>query len=191
MCHRCNRFSPPSPANALRRLSLVALVCGFATGALAQELPIKIAVVDLDRVILQSAPGKELQAKLERFQAEVRTEMRTRMDKADAIRQQLTQSTGSLSLSEGAALQKQYEDAMIEIRRYQDDKQRDGRIMQERGLKDIQRQLRPVFEKIREDLGYDLILNNTPGVVVMARGKVDITDQIIEKLNSGTGGAGQ
>ena len=47
---------------------------------------------------------------------------------------------------------------------------------------DIEKQLQPVFEKIRDEGAYDLILNNTPGVVVMAGPRVDITQNVIARL---------
>ena len=83
-----------------------------------------------------------------------------------------------------AELQKQWEDAQIGIRRYRDDKQREGQKIQAEGLREIEKQLQPVFEKIRDESGYDLILNNVPGVVVMANEKVDITAMVVERFNA-------
>jgi outer membrane protein len=150
----------------------------------AQDAPPKIAVVDLDRVVYQSASGKELQARLERFEAEVRSEIQSRTQKVTELRQQLLSQQATLTADQGKAMQQRIEDQLIEIRRYQDDKKREAAKIQERALKDIEQQLKPVFEKIRDERGYDLILNNAPGVVVMVRGDVEITDEVIEKLNS-------
>ncbi len=86
-------------------------------------------------------------------------------------------------------LQKDYEDATIDIRRFQDDKQREGQKMQTEGLRVIEKQLQPVFEKIREEGGYDLIINNVAGVVVMANDKVDITPLVVERLNAAAAAA--
>jgi Skp family chaperone for outer membrane proteins len=57
--------------------------------------------------------------------------------------------------------------------------------MQSEGLREIEKQLEPVFEKVRDEGGYDLILNRVPGVVVMAGQRVDITQKVIDRLNSG------
>ena len=143
-----------------------------------------LPVVDLQRVIFQSAAGKELQARMERFEAEVRSEIQSKIETAQAISKQAAELGSTLSFDQRSALQQQYEDAQIDIRRFQDNKQREGRKLEAEGLKQIEKQLQPVFEKFRDELGYDLILNNVAGVVLMARGKVDITEQVIEKLNS-------
>ena len=41
------------------------------------------------------------------------------------------------------------------------------------------------FIQIRDQGGYDLILNNVPGVVVMAADRIDITQQVIDRFNAG------
>lgn len=54
--------------------------------------------------------------------------------------------------------------------------------MQQQGLKDIEKELEPVMKQIQTQHGFDLILNNTPGIVVMTSEKVDITQLVIETL---------
>ncbi len=149
----------------------------------AQEA-IKIVVVDLERVVAQSAAGQALQASLAKFQERVKTEGEAKAAAARDIRQRIADGANSLSEEKLNQLQKDYEDATIDIRRFQDDKQREGQKMQGEGLREIERQLQPVFEKIRDEGGYDLILNNVAGVVVMANEKVDITPMVVEQLNA-------
>ena len=155
-----------------------------APAADAQEAPIKIVVVDLERVVAQSAAGKALQEKLANFQEEVKAEGEAKAAAARDIRQRIADGANSLSEEKLNQLQKDYEDATIDIRRFQDDKQRQGQKMQGEGLREIEKQLQPVFEKIRDEGGYDLILNNVAGVVVMANEKVDITPLVVERLNA-------
>ena len=166
------------------------LILGLqAVPAAAQEdRPVKIVVVDLERVVGQSAAGQELQARLGKFQQDVKAEGETMAEGARGIRQRITDGVNSLSEEKLAELQKEYEDATIAIRRFQDDKQREGQKVQAEGLREIEKQLQPVFEKIREENGYDLILNNVPGVVVMANERVDITQLVVDRLNSAASG---
>ncbi|MEM7353644.1 MAG: OmpH family outer membrane protein [Acidobacteriota bacterium] len=160
-----------------------------APGAEAQEKPIKIVVVDLERVVGQSAAGQALQGRLAKFQQDVKSEGEQKAEDARVIRQRIADGVNSLSEDKLAELQKQYEDATIAIRRFQDDKQREGQKMQSEGLREIERQLQPVFEQIRDEGGYDLILNNVAGVVVMANERVDITPMVIERLNASAAAA--
>jgi outer membrane protein len=161
--------------------TLIFLSVGIAS---AQEAPIKIAVVDLELVVAQSPAGKALNAQLEKFQQQVQAEIESMGTKAKDIRQRVADGVNSLSEEKLAELQKQYEDEMIKIKRMRDDKTREGQKMQSEGLREIEKQLEPVFEKVRDEGGYDLILNRVPGVVVMAGQRVDITQKVIERLNS-------
>lgn len=166
-------------------LALLALAAGVsATTAVAQEAPLRIAVVDLEFVVANSPAGKELQARLASFSDQVNAEVATRREAANAIRTQLAQGANSLSADRLTELQQDLEDAQIAIKRFQDDKQREGQKMQTDGLRGIELQLKPVFEAITAERGFDLILNNVPGVIVMAGPRADITPLVIEKLNA-------
>lgn len=156
----------------------------------AQEAAIKIAVVDLERVFVLSNPGKELQAKLEKFQQEVQAEGTSMTDRANEIRKRAAEGGQTLTEDKLAELQTQYEDEAIKIRRFREEKQREGEKMKNEGLRVIEQQLEPVFKQIRDERGYDLILNNVPGIVVMANEKVDITDEIVKRLNAATASGG-
>ena len=151
--------------------------------ASAQERPIKIVVVDLERVVAASTAGEALQARLAKFQEDVRAEGERKTVAARAIRQRISDGTNSLSEDRLADLQRQYDDAALAIRRFRDDKQREGQEMQTTGLREIEKVLEPVLEKLRDERGYDLIFNNVPGVVVMANQRVDITQLVIDRLN--------
>jgi outer membrane protein len=183
------------PSHARTRAGLLiagaaVLISGLLAvpAATAQDRPTKIAVVNLDYVVAQSPAGKKLQALLEKFQQDVRSEGEQKRAAANQIRQQIVAGANSLPENQLGALQQQYEDATIEIRRFQEEKQREGEKMQAEGLREIERQLEPVFRQIQDERGYDLILANTPGVVVMASDRIDITQKVIDRLNSAAPG---
>ncbi|MEM7584630.1 MAG: OmpH family outer membrane protein [Acidobacteriota bacterium] len=162
----------------------------LAQSAEAQEKPVNIVVVDLERIVAQSAAGQALQEQLGKFQEEVKVEGESKAAAARDIRQRISEGANSLSEEKLNQLQKDYEDATIAIRRFQDDKQREGQKMQAEGLREIEKQLQPVFEAIRDEGGYDLIINNVPGVVVMANDRVDITQEVIDRLNAAAAAGG-
>lgn len=168
-------------------LAAAILVQGGFQAAIAQEANIKIAVVDLERVFVLSNSGKELQGKLEEFQKSVQAQGEAMTEKANATRQRIAEGGQSLTEEKLTELQKQYEDEAIAIRRFRDDKQREAEKMKNEGLRVIEQQLEPIFKAIRDENGYDLILNNVPGIVVMANEKVDITNAIVERLNASGG----
>ena len=173
-------------AAAPRAAALALLVLGLLAGAsslAAQQAAPKIAVVDLDQVVAQSEAGKELKAQLDKFQKDAQAQADKLAQEANDLQQKI--STGSQSLSEDtlADLQKQLEDKTVEMRRFRDDKQREGQAIQNKGLDKVEKQLGPVFKAIRDEGGYDLILNKVPGVVVSSSDRIDITAEVIDHLN--------
>ena len=130
--------------------------------------------------------------------AEVRDDLRERrarnracqrmQNDAQAIQQRITDGANSLSADKLAELNKELEDASIALRRYRDDKQREGQKMQEDGLIAIEEVLQPIFGQVRDEMGFDLILNRVPGVVLMISERVDITPLMVQRLNSATSG---
>ncbi len=176
----------------LSRFSKLGQICFIALAvmafsshkALAQSTPAVVAVITLDAVVANSPAGKALGSRLEEFQQEVQRELEVLQGKATEIRQQVAEGAGTLSQDRLGELQKQYEDQQIAIRRLQGDKQREAQKLQQEGLAEIEKQLRPAIEEIREEGGYDLILNNSPGIVVMVGPRIDITKKVIDKLNA-------
>lgn len=164
--------------------ALVALFLSTLSPLFAQEGPLKVGVVDVEAVVAESPQGKALQTRLEQFQTEVQGELQRLQNDAQAIQQRITDGANSLSDERLAELNAELEDATIKIRRYRDDKQRQGQKMQEEGLVQIERALQPVFEQVRAEMGFDLILNRVPGVVLMISDRVDITALMIQRINS-------
>jgi Skp family chaperone for outer membrane proteins len=123
------------------------------------------------------------------FQAAIQAEGKALADAAQALRQRIADGANTLAEEKLTDLQKEYEDATIKIRRFQDDKNREGQKMQAEGLRVIESKLQPVFDAILEENDYDVILNHAPGIVVMINKRVDITQKVIAKLNSGGTGS--
>ena len=156
----------------------------LAGTAVAQEAAIKVAVIDLDRLVAQSVAGRALASKLEDFQKKVQAEGTGLADKARATQKLITDGANSLSTDRLAELQEQYEDETTEVRRFTEKKQREGAKMRDDGLKEIEEKLQPVLDKVQQDGNYDLILNRALGVVVMASDRVDITASVIEAFDA-------
>ncbi len=181
---------------SLVRAALAAALVLSAGAAVAQEAPaaqdrpVRVAVVDLDLLVARSTAGQELRNKLAEFEKQAKAEGEKLAAEARDIRQLIADGANSLSEDRLAELQKDYEDKTIAIRRFQDDKQRQGQKMQDEGLKKIETDLRPIFDLVQEEGDYDLILNRVPGVVVMASERVDITARVLELYDAAVASSG-
>lgn len=182
---------PNSTTLFFRPLVAVALVAvavlAVSAPVYAQERPIKIAVVNLDAVAARSPAGQALNRDLGSFQKQAQAEVDAGNEKIKDIQRQAAEGANSLSELRLSELQKNFENAQIALKRLRDDKQREGQKLQEEGLRKIEAEMKPVFEAIRDEEGFDLILNYVPGVVVMAGERVDITQKVIDRLVASTG----
>ncbi len=170
------------------RLCVTVLILGLSSMlATAQETSLKIGVVDVEQVVAESPQGQELQARLETFQSEVQAQLNVMQEEARAIRRRIAEGTNTLTQDRVAQLEKEYEDAGIAIRRYRDDKQREGQKLQDEGLRAIEKVLEPVFEQARTEMGLDIIFNRVPGVIILTSDRVDITPAMIELVAAAAG----
>jgi Skp family chaperone for outer membrane proteins len=175
----------------VRGAAAMLLLSFVLTPLVAQDAPLKIAVVDVEVLVAESPQGKALQERLAQFQSSTSTEMQRMQNDAQAIQQRIADGANSLSAERLAELNKELEDATIALRRYRDDKQREGQKMQEEGLLSIEEVLQPIFAEVRDEMGFDLILNRVPGVVLMISERVDITPLMVQRLNAATGGGSE
>lgn len=183
------KFESGFPAVLFAAAAFAILVAGWPGAALGQDdRPFTIAVVDLDAVVANSPAGRELGRDIEAFQESVQAEVTRRQAEARSIQQQLNEGANSLTSERLTELRQGYEQIITEVRRYTDDRQREGQRRQNEGLRAIELQLEPVFEQLQAEMGYDVILNMVPGVVVMAGERADITDEVIRRLEASSGG---
>ena len=169
-------------SRAFRYACLLSISIFIASPTLAQEEPIKVGVVNLDAVLAESSTGKALQSRLEEFREETIAGSKELETKARELKSEIEKGTGSLPNDTLVGLRRQLEDATIRLRRYQEEKQREGQKIRAEGLNEIEKELQPVLQELQTEIGYDLILSSRTGVVLWAGERVDITPAVLERL---------
>ncbi|WP_419162639.1 OmpH family outer membrane protein [Candidatus Palauibacter sp.] len=152
-----------------------------AQAAEAEDAPLKIGVINVDAVALQSPAGQALRQQLTDFQAAVTAELQTRQTAVQAIEERIG-AADSLSIDERRLLEREYQDALTDFQRYQQDKQEEATALQADGQNRIRAEIAPVIEGIQADLGYDLILNSTSNIIILFSDRMDITQLAIDRL---------
>jgi outer membrane protein len=141
----------------------------------------KIGIVDLQRVLETSNPGKSAQAEIKK--------------QKDAMEQELKEKGAEIE-----QLRIQFErESMVMSKEKREEKEREGRIklndfksLQKRYRSELQELEQKLVSGLRNDVyalveeigkkgGYLLIINNFS--VMYAPGSIDITDQIIKQMN--------
>ena len=150
------------------------------------ESPLKVGVVNLDAVALQSPAGQALQRELARFQEAVTAELQTKQEAARTIEARVAESD-SLSEEARRALEREYQDVITDFQRFQQDKQQEGAALRADGMTQIQQELSPVIEAIQAELNYDLVLNSQTTWIVIFSDRIDITQIVIDRLQSAEG----
>lgn len=175
------------------RLAAAALVAGIfaAVPAAAQEAPdgtpIRIAVVNVEYVAVQSPAGRALQTQLTALQQEMATELQRLQGAVDEIEARIA-AADSLTADQSRVLEREYQDALTNIQRYQQDTQERAQTMRADGLARIQEEIGPIIEAIQGEQGIDLVLNSGNAAVVLFSDRVDITQTVLDRLQAAGAG---
>lgn len=161
----------------------VAVIAGvlIAGPTLAQN---KIAVVEVERLLQESERGKNAVQDLTRLRDEKQAELTSRQEQLAALQKQY--NDGRLTLAEDrlAELEKQLEDMTIDLRRAQDDANREMQKVQGERFGEIEQAVLPIIAQVGREFGYTAIFNKFQGGLLFAADAADITNLIIERYNA-------
>lgn len=163
-------------------IAFVVLVLAAALPAAAQEL--NIAVIDVQRVVTESDPGKEALQKLKLLQDGKIDEGRALQQQLSAMQEQMSKQRFTLSEERLAELSKQMEDGQIALQRFQDDAERELDEARRRELGGLEGRIIPVINEIGAERGFTLIFNKFQSGLVYADDTIDITDDVILRFNT-------
>lgn len=168
------------PAAALAALALLAPASGRAQG----EKPTKIGIIDVQRILTDSNPGKEAIAKIKQLQDAKLAEAKTKQDEIGALRQKINDGRLSLAEDKIAELEKQAEDKVKDFKRFQEDAQTELQGKQEAAFDAIEKRVNPIITEVGKAGGFTIILRKFESGLVYADDSIDVTDAIIQKLNA-------
>lgn len=175
------------PKTLITLLVLCAALGGFAP-AFAQADGVKVAVIDVERILIESERGKAALSEIEALRAQKQEEGTARQQEIADLRQRLSEGRLSLSEDKLAELRKEAEDKVIALQRFQDDANRELGKKRDEVLKTIEDSVFPVINELGKEGGYTLVFNKFSSGLVYADEAVDITSQVIERYNQRTGG---
>lgn len=176
---------------ALGGAAALLLALGAAAPLAAQGLAdMKIAIIDTERILLTSETGKKALEELRGLQTAKEEEGKAMQGELEALRDRLTEGRLSLSDERIAEMEKEMEDRAIALRRFQDDANRDLNKKRDEILARVDRAVMPIINAYGQEGAYDLIFRKFESGLIYANEGVDVTDEIIRRLDSG-GGAQQ
>lgn len=176
-------MSSPSPFVTRAVLAAVlVLAAGFAVPAAAQAP--KVAVINTEQVLLESETGKAALAELRTLREAKEAEGQALQDEVEQLRNRLTEGRLSLAEDKIAELERQLEERGIALRRFQDDANRELNKRRDDVLAAIDKKVLPIINQVGKEQGYSLIFRKFESGLVYASDEVDITGEIIRRLDA-------
>jgi outer membrane protein len=169
-----------------------ALAIGLlAPGALAQPAPApapsggKIGVIEVQRIVQESAIGKESLARVQKVQAAKQEDLAKRQKELRDMEQKIQDQGKALSEDAMEKLQKDYQTKALDLKRFQDDAQRELEESQRKELGELEKRIMPVINEVAKEQGYSLVFNKFNSGLLFADDKsVDLTESVITRFNS-------
>jgi outer membrane protein len=145
---------------------------------------VKVAVIDVQRVVTESDPGKEVMQKLRTISDAKAQEGQALQQELATLQDQFNKQRFTVSEVRQAEMSKEIEDKQIAIRRFQDDAQRELQDAQRRELGGLEERILPIINQVGQEQGLTLIFNKFQSGLVYADETVDITDSVIQRFNT-------
>ena len=165
----------------VRAAMLAVTMMALAMPAAAQA---RIAVIDVQRVVTESDPGKEVMQKLRALSDAKAQQGQTMQKELAALQDQFNKQRFTVSEQRQAEMSKEIEDKQIAIKRFQDDAQRELQDAQRRELGGLEERIMPIINQIGQTDGYTLIFNKFQSGLVYADEAIDVTDRVIQTFNT-------
>jgi outer membrane protein len=174
----------------MKRTLVVAVAILFAAPALvrAQEQAatpkLGIAVIDVQRIVEESAVGKEAKARLVKAQEDKVAEGRKLSDELDALKKQLATQGSTLTDAKRSDLQNEIQDKQVQLQRFQDDAQQQLDELKRKELDNLEKKVMPLINELGREMKLQLIFNKFSSGLVYADSSTDITDIVLKRFNT-------
>jgi outer membrane protein len=168
----------------MKRLVLSVLAVSLAAVVSAQSAPgaaptVRVAVIDVERLVRDSALGKEAFSRVKKVNDEKKAEADKLQKELRDLEQKLANQGQSLTDDKREQLQKQYQEKAIDFKSFQEKASRDLDQAQKKELADLERRVFPIISQLGKERGFTLIFNKFQSGLVFADDAADITEDLV------------
>ncbi len=164
---------------------LVAAVASILAGiplAAQEVVGAKIGVFDADRIMAESQPGQQALALFNQLRDQRVGELGVQQDQIAVLRQQAILVTAGSP--DAIRLGREVENSMLRLQRLQEDVQQELGLRQQELTTGIMNLIAQTIEVIGAEEGYTLIFNQIQSGLVFVGPTLDITDELIQRVNA-------
>ncbi len=148
----------------------------------------RIAVVNGDRIIVESTVGQAAQARAQEITATWEGRVSAKRDELNALVTRRQDEIETLTAQTLADLNQQIDDAQLELNRLQEDANRELGRSGQQAQTDISARLMSALDLVARQHGYDVIFDTRTQGLLWISEAVDATDQVLALMNGSAGG---
>jgi len=153
-----------------------------STAATAQAGPTRISVVDFQKILTESVPGKASVAKLTALQNE-------KLTRANVLNEELRKldndsKNPALPAAQRNAAQQRVTEKQLAIKRFAEDADKEIGSARDRELQSLQSRLKPIIDTVGREMGMAAIFNKYEAGLIYANDAIDITNTVITRFNT-------
>jgi outer membrane protein len=163
---------------------LAVLLLTFSSQVFAADMGTKIAVVDLNRAVNESAQGKKAKSELEEAIKEKQETLDEKGKAIEKLKAELQKQGPAMSAEARKSKEDELERDTRDYQRAYSDSQNDVRKKESELTGRIINEVRKVIFAIGKEEKYDLILDNNPAIIGYANKVADITDEVIKRFDA-------
>lgn len=171
----------------MKKFLVTVAVAALAAPMFAQSTPQRFAVIDVQKVLTQSGPGKAAYEKLKKMQDDRMARAQQMNDELTKLDSDINAKKISLSDDKLTEMQKQLADKRIAMQRYAQDADREIGEARDRELQALEARIKPVIDQIGKEMGIAAIFNKFESGLVYASDAIDITDTVVKRFNEANG----
>lgn len=180
----------------MKRIVLSILAAGISAAMAAQTTspataspassglaPGGIAIINAQRLALESAPGKESYGRLQKLSGQKKEELDRVEKEARDLVQKLSDQGSSMPADKLEVLQKQADDKQKAWKRMQEDAQKDLQEAERKEMAALEGRIGPIVKEFFRERHYSLVLDSRAGIMY-ADDAVDVTDEVLKRINT-------
>ena len=146
--------------------------------------PLRIGVINVERLVQESALGKEAFNRVKKINDAKKDEGDKLQKELRDLEQKLADQGSALADDKRETLQKSYQEKAIAFKRFQDDATRELDAAQKKELGELERRVFPVINQVGKEKGFTMIFNKFQAGLLYADDAVDITDEVLRVFNT-------
>jgi outer membrane protein len=174
----------------MKKFLISLAVAALALPTFAQSAPARLAVIDVNKVLMNSTAGKAAYEKLKKMQDDRVAQAKKLDDEIAALDKEINEKKLTLSEDKLNDMNKRLNDKKIAMQRFAQDADRDIGEARDKALSDLEAKIKPVIDAVGKEMGLAAIFNKFESGLVYASDAIDITDTVVKRFNDMQAGAG-